>query len=148
MPKTQQTPAIVLQSLMEEYQLNPFSLSKSIGLSASSVRQIVIGKSGITVPTALRLAKFFGQEPSFWLNLQSQVDMQEAANDKELQEVLKGINKVKKPAAPAAKEKPQAKKAKDDKKTKTAEKPKKAAKAPGAKPAPKKAAPKKSAPKK
>ena len=129
MAKSLQTPASVLNSLMEEYQQTPFSLSKQIGLSTSSVRQISIGKSGITVPTALRLAKFFGQCPSFWLDLQLQVDMQTAANDKDLQEALKGITKAKKPVAPV-KGKPQGKNTKENT---LAEKRKKAAKAPGAK---------------
>ena len=105
--KSPQTPAVALKSLLDEYQLNPFSLSKQIGLSTSAVRQIVIGKSGITVPTALRLAKFFGQTPDFWLDLQLQADMQNASNDKALQDVLKTIPKAKKPAPPA-KEKAQA----------------------------------------
>ena len=101
MPKTQQTPASVLNSLMEEYQLNPFSVSKQIDLSHSLVRNIAMGKAGITVHTALRLSKFFGQNTTFWLDLQQQTDMQKAAEDKGLQNVLKKITKVKKPVAPA-----------------------------------------------
>ena len=112
MPKAQQqTPASVLTALIEEYQLNPFSLSTQIGLSNSSVRNILSGKSGVTVPTALRFSKFFGQEPAFWLDLQLQADMQEAANDKDLQAALKAIPKAKKPTEPA-KAKPEAKAAK------------------------------------
>ena len=125
MPKTSQTPAAVLNALMEDYQLNPCSLSTKIGLSISAVRQISIGKTGITIPTALRLAKFFGQTPAFWLDLQLQQDMQAAANDKELQKVLKGIQKAVKPSA-AAKAK-----AKPAKKTTLADKRKQAAKSPG-----------------
>ena len=83
MPKAQETPSTVLNSLMEEYQLNPFSMSKQIGLSTSSVRNIVTGKLGITAPTALRLSKFFGQTPPFWLDLQLQADMQKAATGKD-----------------------------------------------------------------
>jgi len=139
MPKTLQTPASVLNALMEEYQLNPSSLSGKIALSISAVRQIAIGKTGITVPTALRLAKFFGQTPAFWLDLQLQEEMQAAANDKELQTVLKGISKAAKPSA-AAKGKVQAKavqaksaQAKPAKKTTQADKRKEAAKVPGSK---------------
>jgi len=135
MPKTPQTPASVLKTLMEEYQLNPFSLSKQIGLSPSSVRQIASGKSGISIPTALLLAKFFGQCSSYWLDLQLQVDMHEAANDKALQNKLKSIQKVKKPDA--VKAKPQGKSTKSNT---LAEKRKKAAKVPGAKTASKKPA--------
>jgi len=99
MPKPQ-TPASVLQSLMDEYQLNPFSLSKGLHLSNSAVRLLVIGKSKVTVPTALRLAKFFGQTPAYWLDLQREADLNETSKDKELQDTLKAITKAKKPAAP------------------------------------------------
>jgi addiction module HigA family antidote len=97
MPKAQ-TPATVLQSLMDEYQLTPFSLSKAINLSNSAVRLIVLGKAKITVTTALRLAKFFGQTPDYWLDLQREADRNEASKDKELQDILKAIPKAKKPA--------------------------------------------------
>jgi plasmid maintenance system antidote protein VapI len=63
MPKTAQTPGTVLIAQMDEYQLNPFALSKAINLSQSAVRQIVLGKTKISVPTALRLSKFFSQKP-------------------------------------------------------------------------------------
>jgi len=99
MPKSQ-TPATVLQSLMDEYQLNPFSLAKAINLSNSAVRLLVIGKSKISVLTALRLAKFFGQTPAYWLDLQREADLNEASKDKELQDILDSILKAKKPAAP------------------------------------------------
>ena len=99
MPKSQ-TPASVLQSLMDEYQLNPFSLSKGLHLSNSAVRLLVIGKANISVSTALRLAKFFGQTPAYWLDLQREADLNEASKDKELQDILKAIPKAKKPAVP------------------------------------------------
>ena len=131
MPKSAKTPDSVLVALMDEYQLNPFSLSKAINLSPSAVRLLVIGKSKITVPTALRLSKFFGQPPAFWLDLQRAVDLNEAAEDKELSAVLKDIAKAKKPAA-----KPKAEaKVKPLKKDALSNKRKKAAKVPGSKPA-------------
>jgi addiction module HigA family antidote len=125
MSKATQTPASVLLSLMDEYQLNPFSLSKEIGLNYQTARQLVTGKSKVTISTALRLAKFFGQTPAFWLDLQREVDFSEAGKDKKLQAILKDISKAKKPALKAkASEKPG--KSLSDKR-------KKAAKVPGAK---------------
>jgi len=129
MPKTQ-TPATVLQSLMDEYQLNPFSLSKAVHLSPSAVRLLIIGKSKITVPTALRLAQFFGQTPAYWLDLQRDADLNEASKDQKLQDILKKITKAKKPVPP----KPETAK-KPLKKQTLSDKRKKAAKTPGAKPA-------------
>ena len=127
MPKTKQTPVSVLLSLMEEYQLNPFSLSKEISLSPSSVRQLVTGKSKVTVPTAFRLAHYFGQSYDYWLDLQRAVDIKDAQKNKKLMAIVKGIKKAKKPAA-----KPKAQK-KPVKKTTLSDKRKKAAKVPGAK---------------
>ena len=122
MPKSAQTPASVLKSLMDEYQLNPFSLSKAISLSSSGVRQLVTGKSKLSVSTALRLARFFGQTPDYWLDLQREADLNEAKRDEELQSVLKGISKAKKP-------KPETK-ARAGKKTASSIKSKEAAKEP------------------
>ena len=130
MPKSAQTPASVLQSLMDEYQLNPFSLSKAINLSNSAVRLLVIGKAKVTVPTALRLAKLFGQTPGYWLDLQREADLNEASKDQNFQDILKGIAKAKKPEAP----KPGTAK-KPGKQQSLSDKRKKAAKVPGTKPA-------------
>jgi len=97
MPKSQ-TPATVLKSLMDEYQLNPFSLSKEVHLSHSIVRALVVGNVRISVPTALRLAKFFGQTPDYWLDLQREEDLNEASKDEVLRGVLASIPKAKKPS--------------------------------------------------
>ena len=127
MPKTEKTPESVLKALMEEYQLTPFALSKAINLSNSAILQISKGKGKITVPTALRFAKFFGQSPTFWLDLQREADLAEAAKDKDLQAIVKGIDKVKKPAAKVkSKSAP-----KPLRKATLSDKRKKAAKAPG-----------------
>jgi len=99
MSKNPTSPGSFLSSLMMEYKLNPSSLSKAINLSQSAIRQIIIGKTRITPPTALRLSKFFDQPPSFWLDLQQKADLREAEIDKELSVIIKGIIKVKKPAA-------------------------------------------------
>ena len=126
MSKSNQTPAIVLKSLMDEYQLSNLSLSRQINLSPSMVNQLVSGQSKLTIPVVLRLAKFFGKPPAFWLDLQRNTLLNEANGDKKLQSILKGISKVSKPAA-----KPKAKV--QAKSNSLSAKRKKAAKVPGAK---------------
>ena len=133
MPKTEKTPASVLSSHMEQYQLTPFSLSKAISLSNSSILQILNGKGKISIPTALRLSKFFGNPPAFWLDLQREADLKEAAQDKDLSAILNGITKAKQPKTPAKES------AKPLNKAALPGKPKQAAKTPGAKPAARKA---------
>ena len=99
MPKSNKTPAAALCSLMEEYQLSNLALSKAIKMSPSMVRQVAIGKSKLSVSIVLRLSKFFGKPPAYWLDLQRAMLLSEAAKDKKLNSVLKRIPKAKKPAA-------------------------------------------------
>jgi addiction module HigA family antidote len=107
MPKPAiQTPGAVLQSYLDEYQLNPGKLGEAVKLSQSAVRQIVVGKTRISVPAALRFAKYFGSTAEYWIDLQNKYDLAEAAKDSELSAVLKGIAKAKKPAPKKAEKAP------------------------------------------
>ena len=45
------------------------ALSQAIHVPATRVNDIVNGKRGVTADTALRLARYFGNSPEFWLNL-------------------------------------------------------------------------------
>jgi addiction module HigA family antidote len=117
-----QTPGAALKVLMTDYQVSPNMLAKAISLSPSGVRQIASGQTRITVPVALRLAKYFGPTPDYWINLQTLKDLADAAKDPELTAILKAISKVKKPAAKPAP------KTKQPRETKTASKSKSAAK--------------------
>ena len=65
--------------LLEEF-LKPMGLSQNrlaidIGVDARRINEIVLGKRSVTADTALRLARFFGNSPQFWLGLQSQYDL-------------------------------------------------------------------------
>ncbi len=55
------------------------SINKYLGnnykVLAGRVNQIVLGKREITADTALRLGKYFGIEPQFWLNLQTNYNL-------------------------------------------------------------------------
>ena len=70
--------------LLEEF-LKPMNLSQNrvaidIGVDARRINEIVLGKRSVTADTALRLARFFGNSPEFWLGLQSQYDLDVAAD--------------------------------------------------------------------
>jgi len=74
MMATKPTPITPGDVLLEEF-LKPMNitqnkLAKDINVPANRISQIVHGKREITADTALRLGKYFGIEPEFWLNLQ------------------------------------------------------------------------------
>jgi len=50
-------------------------LAIDIGVDARRINEIVLGKRSVTADTALRLARFFGNSPQFWLGLQTQYDL-------------------------------------------------------------------------
>ena len=65
--------------LLEEF-LRPMGLSQNrlaldIGVPPRRINEIVLGKRSITAGTALRLAKYFGNSPQFWLGLQKDYDL-------------------------------------------------------------------------
>ena len=65
--------------LMEEFLL-PMNLSQNkialaIRVPARRINEIVLGKRRISADTALRLAKYFGNTPQFWLGLQMDYDL-------------------------------------------------------------------------
>jgi addiction module HigA family antidote len=68
--------------LREEF-LIPLGISQNalalkIRVPATRIGEIVKGKRAITPDTALRLARFFGNSPEFWLNLQQSHDLSKA----------------------------------------------------------------------
>jgi addiction module HigA family antidote len=70
--------------LLEEF-LKPMGISQNhlalaIGVPARRVNEIVLGKRRITADTALRLARFFGTSSRFWLGLQTDYDLDVAAD--------------------------------------------------------------------
>ena len=80
--------------LLEEF-LKPMGLSQNrlaieIGVHARRINEVVLGKRRITADTALRLARFFGISPQFWMGLQSDYDLdvaQDALGDRLQREV-------------------------------------------------------------
>lgn len=78
---------VLLEEFLQEYGISQNRLGREIGMSPRAINEIVHGKRSITANSALRIAKFFGTSPEFWLNLQTSYDLEEAAKKVD----LKGI---------------------------------------------------------
>lgn len=55
------------------------ALATALGISRRRVNELIRGHRGITADTAVRLARYFGNEAAFWMQLQSDWDLFEAA---------------------------------------------------------------------
>ena len=72
-------PGVVLaEEFLKAKNISRHRLAKGIGVPLRRINGIVQGRRGVTADTALRLGKFFGMEPQFWMNLQSHYDLEVA----------------------------------------------------------------------
>jgi len=72
---------ILLEDFMKPMGITARKLAADIDVSPSRISELVHGSRPITADTALRLGLFFGMEPRFWLNLQSEYDMRMATRE-------------------------------------------------------------------
>ena len=68
-------PGDILKDELAEIGISPTAFAREIDVPPNRVSQIIAGKRSITGDTALRFGHWFGVEPQFWLNLQSQYDL-------------------------------------------------------------------------
>ncbi|SRR5689334_23477704 len=66
---------VLLEEFIKPMKLSQNRLAIDIGVDARRINEIVLGKRSISADTALRLARFFGNSPQFWLGLQTQYDL-------------------------------------------------------------------------
>ncbi|HSB05677.1 MAG TPA: HigA family addiction module antitoxin [Thermodesulfobacteriota bacterium] len=83
-------PGIYLKELLNELKLSQYRLAKELGIPAMRINLVVNCKRPVTADLALRLGRFFGQNPRYWINLQGRYDMdvaEDALSDRVMSEV-------------------------------------------------------------
>ena len=66
---------VLLEEFLKPTGLSQYRLAKDINVPPRRINEIVHGKRAVSADTALRLARYFGTTPRFWLNLQAQYDL-------------------------------------------------------------------------
>ncbi|MCX6902928.1 MAG: HigA family addiction module antitoxin [Verrucomicrobia bacterium] len=74
---------ILLHDFMEPLGLSQTMLAKALGVTPIRINHIVRGQRSITADTALRLSRYFGTRPAWWLDLQTHFDLEVAADETE-----------------------------------------------------------------
>jgi addiction module HigA family antidote len=67
---------ILMEDFLKPMGISQYRLAKDISVSPRRINEIVHEKRSITADTALRLGRFFGMTPQFWLNLQNHYDLE------------------------------------------------------------------------
>ena len=95
---THREPSHAGEMLLEEF-LRPMNLSQrdlaeAIHVPYQRVNELVNRRRGITPSTALRLGKYFGMTPAFWMNIQIRWDLYHAQRSEA--QALRGIRRIRK----------------------------------------------------
>ena len=67
---------ILLEEFLNPMRISQYQLAKAINVPARRINEIVHGKRAVTPDTGLRLSRYFGLSERFWLNLQTQYDLE------------------------------------------------------------------------
>jgi addiction module HigA family antidote len=80
---------ILQEEFLKPMGITAYRLSKETNIDQTRISEIIKGKRSISVDTALRFAKFFGNSPEFWINLQNHFDIEEkkAKMEKDLKKI-------------------------------------------------------------
>ena len=73
--------------------LSPYHVARACGVPRTRIERLAREQTPVTADTALRLARYFGTTPGFWMNMQAQYDLECAAD--ELGDVLRKIEPLK-----------------------------------------------------
>ena len=79
---------ILKDDFLAEYDLSVGQMAQDIGVSANALSDILTARAGIGAELALRLSRYFGNSPEFWLNLQRAYDLAVAVRQ------TKGLDRI------------------------------------------------------
>jgi addiction module HigA family antidote len=68
---------ILLEEFLNPLNISAYKVAKDIEIPQTRLSEIIKGNRRITADTALRLSKYFGNSPKFWLGLQDDYDLEE-----------------------------------------------------------------------
>lgn len=72
---------ILTKEFMEPLRLTQSALAEAMGVPRKHVNELCNDRRSVTAPTALILARVFGNSPDFWLNIQRRTDLWTALHD-------------------------------------------------------------------
>lgn len=70
--------AMIREDFMKDYTLSVTGLAKALGVSRQTINDLIRERRALSPSLALRLSRYFGNTPEFWLNAQRAVDLWEA----------------------------------------------------------------------
>lgn len=89
---------ILAEVILPEPGMNANQVGEALGVPANRISKILRGRRSITADTALRLGRWLGSSPQFWMNLQRSYDL-EVADQESGDAIRKRVTPLDKPVA-------------------------------------------------
>ena len=67
---------ILLEDFLKPMNISAYKLAKETFIDQTRISEIIRGKRSVSIDTALRFSKFFGTTPEFWINIQTQYEIE------------------------------------------------------------------------
>ena len=71
---------ILREDVLDELGMSANAFAQALGVPTNRITAILSGRRSVTADTALRLARYLGGDPEFWLTLQQTYDLRRAEN--------------------------------------------------------------------
>ena len=72
---------VLREDFLRPMNLSPYAVACAIGVPRTRIERLANEQTAVTADTALRLAKYFGTTPAFWMGMQAQYDIERAQDE-------------------------------------------------------------------
>jgi antitoxin HigA-1 len=80
---------VLREEFLVPMNLTPFAVAKAVGVPRTRIERLAREETPVTADTALRLARYFGTTPGFWIGIQAQYDLERAE-----EQLATGLNRI------------------------------------------------------
>jgi addiction module HigA family antidote len=72
---------VLREDFLTPMKLTPYAVARACGVPRTRIERLAREETPVTADTALRLAKYFGTTPGFWMGMQAQYDLERAQDE-------------------------------------------------------------------
>ncbi len=72
---------VLREEFLRPMNLSPYAVARAVGVPRTRIERLANERTALTADTALRLARYFGTTPTFWMGIQTQYDLERAEDE-------------------------------------------------------------------
>jgi addiction module HigA family antidote len=69
---------VLREEFLRPMKLSPYAVARACGVPRTRIERLAREETPVTADTALRLSRYFGTTPQFWMGMQGQYDLERA----------------------------------------------------------------------